>query len=103
MWVGGLLIAPSGCSLVGHWEHFCWSDGVVAYWSSHLAGAQSELIVPDGHGSFALPQTVSELKRILRFHLSLKTEMAPDSAGVRSGLVSLSDRFESSSGIYSSR
>src|SRR6516165_4819514 len=30
---------------------------------------------------------------------SLKTEMAPDSAGVRSGLVSLSDRFESSSGI----
>ena len=35
--------------------------------------------------------------------LTLKTEMAPDSAGVRSGLVSLSDRFESSSGIYSSR
>ena len=35
--------------------------------------------------------------------LNLKTEMAPDSAGVRSGLVSLSDRFESSSGIYSSR
>jgi len=35
--------------------------------------------------------------------LSLKTEMAPDSAGVRSGLVSLSDRFESSSGIYSPR
>jgi len=47
------------------------SDGVVAYWSSHLAGAQSELIVPGSHGSFALPQTVSELKRILRFHLSL--------------------------------
>ena len=35
--------------------------------------------------------------------ISLKTEMAPDSAGVRSGLVSLSDRFESSSGICSSR
>jgi hypothetical protein len=47
------------------------SDGVVAYWSSHLAGAQSELIVPGSHGSFALPQTVSELKRILRFHLSV--------------------------------
>ena len=45
------------------------SDGVVAYWSSHLAGAQSELIVPGPHGSFALPQTVSELKRILRLHL----------------------------------
>jgi hypothetical protein len=47
------------------------SDGVVAYWSSHLAGAQSELIVPGSHGSFALPQTVSELKRILRLNLSV--------------------------------
>ena len=45
------------------------SDGVVAYWSSHLAGAKSELIVPGPHGSFALPQTVSELKRILRLRL----------------------------------
>ena len=51
------------------------SDGVVAYWSSHLTGAQSELIVPGPHGSFALPQTVSELKRILR--LNLATVSAP--------------------------
>jgi pimeloyl-ACP methyl ester carboxylesterase len=47
------------------------SDGVVAYWSSHLTDAQSELIVPGPHGSFALPQTVSELKRILRLNLSV--------------------------------
>jgi hypothetical protein len=47
------------------------SDGVVAYWSSHLTGAQSELIVPGPHGSYALPQTVSELKRILRLNLSV--------------------------------
>jgi pimeloyl-ACP methyl ester carboxylesterase len=46
------------------------SDGVVAYWSSHLAGAQSELIVPGPHGSFALPQTIAELKRILHLHLA---------------------------------
>ncbi len=46
------------------------SDGVVAYWSSHLTGAQSELIVPGPHGSFALPQTVSELKRILLLNLA---------------------------------
>jgi pimeloyl-ACP methyl ester carboxylesterase len=46
------------------------SDGVVPYWSSHLAGAQSELIVPGPHGSFALPQTIDELKRILRLHLA---------------------------------
>src|SRR5258708_7716117 len=31
---------------------------------------QSELIVPGPHGSFALPQTVSELKRILRSNLA---------------------------------
>jgi hypothetical protein len=43
---------------------------VVAYWSSHLADAKSELIVPGPHGSFALPQTVSELKRILRLNLA---------------------------------
>jgi hypothetical protein len=46
------------------------SDGVVAYWSSHLSGAQSELIVPGPHGSFALPQTIKELKRILHLHLA---------------------------------
>jgi pimeloyl-ACP methyl ester carboxylesterase len=46
------------------------SDGVVAYWSSHLNGAQSELIVPGPHGSFALPQTIKELKRILYLHLA---------------------------------
>jgi hypothetical protein len=45
------------------------SDGVVPYGSSHLASAQSELIVPGPHGSYALPQTVEELRRILRLHL----------------------------------
>ena len=45
------------------------SDGVVAYWSSHLNGAQSELIVPGPHGSCELPQTIAELDRILRLHL----------------------------------
>jgi hypothetical protein len=46
------------------------SDGVVAYWSSHLASAQSELIVPGPHGSYALAQTIAELKRILHLHLA---------------------------------
>jgi hypothetical protein len=49
------------------------SDGVVPYWSSHLAGAQSELIVPGPHGSFALPQTTSELKRILHLQVTAVT------------------------------
>jgi pimeloyl-ACP methyl ester carboxylesterase len=49
------------------------SDGVVAYWSSHLDGAKSELIVPGPHGSCALPQTIAELDRILRLHLGINS------------------------------
>jgi len=49
------------------------SDGVVAYWSSHLDGAKSELIVPGPHGSCALPQTIDELDRILRLNLGLRS------------------------------
>jgi hypothetical protein len=45
------------------------TDGVVPYWSSHLDGAKSELIVPGPHGSQNLPQTIAELDQILRLHL----------------------------------
>jgi pimeloyl-ACP methyl ester carboxylesterase len=45
------------------------SDGVVRYSSSHLEGAQSELIVPGPHGSYQLPETIAELERILKLHL----------------------------------
>jgi len=46
------------------------SDGVVPYWSSHLNSAQSELMVPGPHGSYGLPETVAELRRILHLHLT---------------------------------
>jgi pimeloyl-ACP methyl ester carboxylesterase len=45
------------------------SDGVVKYWSSHLAGAQSERIVPGPHGACEMPETIAEVDRILRLHL----------------------------------
>ena len=45
------------------------TDGVVPYWSSHLDGAQSEVIVPGPHGACELPETIAELDRILRLHL----------------------------------
>jgi hypothetical protein len=45
------------------------SDGVVPYSSSHLASAESELIVPGPHGSHDLPETIAELERILQLHL----------------------------------
>ncbi|MCE9609525.1 MAG: alpha/beta fold hydrolase [Chthoniobacter sp.] len=45
------------------------SDGVVPYWSSHLATAESERIVPGPHGSYQNPATIAELTRILHQHL----------------------------------
>jgi pimeloyl-ACP methyl ester carboxylesterase len=45
------------------------SDGVVAYWSSHLATAESGRVVPSGHSSHANPEGIAELKRILKLHL----------------------------------
>jgi pimeloyl-ACP methyl ester carboxylesterase len=45
------------------------SDGVVPYKSSHLEGAESELIVPSDHAATAHPLTVLEVKRILKLHL----------------------------------
>jgi hypothetical protein len=46
------------------------SDGVVPYWSSHLAGAQSELIVNSDHGAQYNPQAIREVERILKLNLS---------------------------------
>jgi hypothetical protein len=46
------------------------SDGVVPYWSSHLSGAQSELIVNSDHGAQCNPQAIREVARILRLNLT---------------------------------
>lgn len=45
------------------------SDGVVPYWSSHLNSARSEKIVPGPHGACELPETITELRRLLHLHL----------------------------------
>ncbi len=45
------------------------SDGVVPYWSSHIEGAQSELIIPSGHWSNLHPLGMAEVKRILIKHI----------------------------------
>jgi hypothetical protein len=45
------------------------SDGGGPYKSSHLEGAESELIVPSDHAATAHPFTVLEVKRILKLHL----------------------------------
>jgi hypothetical protein len=45
------------------------SDGVVPYWSSHLEGAQSELIVDSGHEAQSNPKAIHEVARILKGNL----------------------------------
>lgn len=44
------------------------SDGVVPYWSSHLEGAKSELIVPSNHSVHQNPEAIAEVSRILKVH-----------------------------------
>lgn len=44
------------------------SDGVVSYWSSHMAGAQSELVVPSNHSAHQNPRAIEEVLRILTQH-----------------------------------
>jgi pimeloyl-ACP methyl ester carboxylesterase len=44
------------------------SDGVVAYWSSHLGGARSEFIAPCNHSSPLNPQAIAEVHRILELN-----------------------------------
>lgn len=53
------------------------SDGIVGYWSSHMAKAQSEVIVPGPHGLVDYPQNIAELKRILHLHLNTVTQAKP--------------------------
>jgi pimeloyl-ACP methyl ester carboxylesterase len=45
------------------------SDGIVPYWSSHLHGAESELVIPSGHWTILHHQCMAEVKRILLRHL----------------------------------
>ena len=44
------------------------SDGVVPYWSSHLEGAQSELIVPSNHSAHQNREAIEEVRRILELN-----------------------------------
>jgi pimeloyl-ACP methyl ester carboxylesterase len=45
------------------------TDGIVPYWSAHIPGADSEIIVPSGHWSNQDPAAIAEVRRILHRHL----------------------------------
>jgi pimeloyl-ACP methyl ester carboxylesterase len=50
------------------------SDGIVPYWSSHLEGAESELIVNSDHGAQYNQQAIREVERILKKNLSASNQ-----------------------------
>ena len=48
------------------------TDGVVAYESAHIEGVQSERIVRSGHSTPGHPETIEEVRRILREHIGAR-------------------------------
>jgi len=53
------------------------TDGIVPYWSSHLDGAQSELVVKSGHSAQQNPLAIQEVRRILKLHLQQIEQAKP--------------------------
>ncbi|MEZ0388208.1 MAG: esterase/lipase family protein, partial [Verrucomicrobium sp.] len=45
------------------------TDGLVPYWSSHIDGAKSELVIPSGHWTNQDPTAIAEVRRILMEHI----------------------------------
>ena len=45
------------------------TDGIVPYWSSHLDGAKSELVIASDHWTNRHPSGIAEIDRILHEHL----------------------------------
>jgi len=45
------------------------TDGIVPYWSSHLDGATSEVIIPSHHWTNQHPMGIAEVRRILHQHV----------------------------------
>lgn len=48
------------------------TDGVVAYVSAHIEGVESEKVVRSGHSTQANPETINEMRRILREHIGVR-------------------------------
>jgi pimeloyl-ACP methyl ester carboxylesterase len=47
-------------------------DGVVQYSSAHIGGVESELVVRSEHSTQGRPETIEEVRRILRLHAGVK-------------------------------
>jgi hypothetical protein len=56
------------------------NDGVVAYESAHITGVESELVVRSAHSCQGNPNTMEEVRRILRLHAGLPGALQPPEA-----------------------
>jgi len=48
------------------------NDGVVQYSSAHIEGVESELVVRSSHSTQGRPETIEEVRRILRAHVGVR-------------------------------
>jgi len=48
------------------------TDGMVAYESAHIEGVESEKVVRSGHSTQGHPETIEEVRRILREHIGVR-------------------------------
>lgn len=72
-------------SIIGQERDGADSDGVVRYASSHLEGANSELIVRSGHSAFNNPAAQREVIRILRQDLQARPDRRQRAATMLAG------------------
>jgi hypothetical protein len=64
--------AHSIIAVQGSGDLFRLNDGVVRYESAHLSGVASEKVVQSEHSLQAQPDTILEVRRILREHLGIR-------------------------------
>ena len=67
--IGSRITAHSIIAVLGDGPITGKTDGVVAYESAHIDGVESEKIVRSGHSTQGHPETIEEVRRILREHL----------------------------------
>ncbi len=56
-------------------------DGVVKYSSAHIDGVESELVVRSSHSTQGRPETIEEVRRILREHVGVREAGGPQGSG----------------------
>jgi hypothetical protein len=66
------IAAHSIIALLGEGPLTSRTDGVVSYDSAHIEGVESEKIVRSGHSTQGHPETIEEVRRILREHIGAK-------------------------------